>query len=80
MVTRLHSPRTASIPRSRNYRKPITVNGYHGRLKEWLRPFHGVATEYLDHYLGWRRIVEAFGDDASHQRWLQAAQGIRVYP
>jgi hypothetical protein len=28
------------------------VNGYHGRLKEWLRPFHGVATEYPDHYLG----------------------------
>jgi hypothetical protein len=22
------------------------VNAYHGRLKEWLRPFHGVATKY----------------------------------
>jgi hypothetical protein len=28
------------------------VNGYHVRLKKWLRPFHGVATEYPDHYLG----------------------------
>jgi hypothetical protein len=28
------------------------VNGYHSRLKEWLRPFHGVATKYLDNYLG----------------------------
>src|ERR1700733_1155960 len=37
------------------------INGYHGRLKEWLRPFHDVATEYLDHYLGWRRTVEALG-------------------
>jgi transposase-like protein len=56
------------------------VNGYHGRLKEWLRPFHGVATEYLGHYLGWRRIVEALGDDASRQRWLCAALGVRIYP
>jgi transposase-like protein len=55
------------------------VNGYHGRLKEWLRPFHGVATEYLDHYLGWRRIVEALGDDAKQQDWLRAALGIRTY-
>jgi transposase-like protein len=55
------------------------VNGYHGRLKEWLRPFHGVATEYLDHYLGWRRIVEALGDDAGQQDWLRAAVGIRTY-
>ncbi len=23
------------------------VNAYHGRLKEWLRPFHGVATKNL---------------------------------
>jgi transposase-like protein len=55
------------------------VNGYHGRLKEWLRPFHGVATEYLDHYLGWRRIVEALGDDVGQHDWLRAALGIRVY-
>jgi transposase-like protein len=55
------------------------VNGYHGRLKEWLRPFHGVATEYLDHYLGWRRTVEALGDDAKRQDWLGAAMGARVY-
>jgi transposase-like protein len=32
------------------------VNGYHSRLKEWLRPFHGVATRYLDHYLGCRAV------------------------
>ena len=55
------------------------VNGYHGRLKEWLRPFHGVATKYLDHYLGWRRIVEALGDDPRRQDWLRAALGIRIY-
>ena len=54
------------------------VNGYHGRLKEWLRPFHGVATEYLDHYLGWRRTVEALGSDAGGQDWLRSALGIRI--
>jgi transposase-like protein len=55
------------------------VNGYHSRLKEWLRPFHGVATEYLDHYLGWRRTVEAFGDDVRRQDWLAAAMGVRSH-
>jgi transposase-like protein len=52
------------------------VNGYHSRLKEWLRPFHGVATEYLDHYLGWRRTVEAFGSDPKRQDWLRSAIGV----
>ena len=28
------------------------VNAYHGRLKEWLRRFHGVATKNLPNYLG----------------------------
>ena len=26
------------------------VNAYHGRLKEWLRRFHGVATQNLPSY------------------------------
>jgi transposase-like protein len=54
------------------------VNAYHGRLKEWLRPFHGVATKYLDRYLGWRRTVEALGTEAGRQDWLRSALGIRV--
>jgi ISXO2-like transposase domain len=52
------------------------VNGYHSRLKEWLRPFHGVATEYLDHYLSWRRTIEAFGSDPKRQDWLCSAIGL----
>lgn len=55
------------------------VNGYHGRLKEWLRPFHGVATKYLDHYLGWRRTVEALGGDMQPEDWLRSAIGIGPY-
>ncbi len=55
------------------------VNGYHGRLKEWLRPFHGVATKYLDHYLGWRRTVEALGAAIDPEDWLRSAVGIGPY-
>jgi transposase-like protein len=34
------------------------VNAYHSRFKLWLDRFHGVATHYLPHYLGWRRVFE----------------------
>ena len=34
------------------------VNAYHGRLKQWLRRFNGVATAYLENYLGWIRHME----------------------
>lgn len=34
------------------------VNGYHGRLKNWLRRFNGVASSYLPHYLGWFRALD----------------------
>lgn len=32
------------------------VNSYHRELKEWLRRFRGVATKYLQNYLGWYRM------------------------
>ncbi|MGK5004862.1 IS1595 family transposase, partial [Janthinobacterium sp. LB2P70] len=35
------------------------VNAYHSRLRQWLGPFHGVATRYLSNYLGWRWILDA---------------------
>jgi len=34
------------------------VNAYHGRLRQWLGRFHGVATCYLDNYLGWFRSLD----------------------
>lgn len=34
------------------------VNAYHSRLKSWMRRFNGVATKYLDNYLGWRRTLD----------------------
>ncbi|MBM7074737.1 IS1595 family transposase [Shewanella sp. 202IG2-18] len=34
------------------------VNSYHSQLKLWLAKFHGVATKYLTHYLGWFRFMD----------------------
>lgn len=36
------------------------VNAYDSRLKGWMRRFHGVATRYLEQYLGWRRLLERY--------------------
>jgi len=41
------------------------VNAYHSRLKEWLCRFHGVATKNLPNYLGWRRTLEALGQNVT---------------
>jgi hypothetical protein len=35
-----------------------SVNGYHSRLKEWMRPFRGVATKYLENYLALHRFID----------------------
>lgn len=33
------------------------INNYHSRLKSFMRPFHGVATKYLNNYLIWHNLV-----------------------
>lgn len=55
------------------------VNAYHGRLKEWMRRFHGVATENLPTYLSWRRTLEALDDANDPRAWIMAAAGIGPY-
>lgn len=55
------------------------VNAYHGRLKEWLRRFHGVATKNLPNYLGWRRALEALGERANPPAMILAAIGLGPY-
>jgi transposase-like protein len=55
------------------------VNAYHGRLKEWLRRFHGVATKNLPNYLGWRRTLEALGHNASSTAFILGALGLGPY-
>jgi hypothetical protein len=55
------------------------VNAYHGRLKQWLRRFHGVATQNLPNYLGWRRALEAFGQNAAPTAMILGAIGLAPY-
>ena len=35
------------------------VNSYHSRLHNWMYRFCGVATKYLNNYLGWFRFLES---------------------
>jgi hypothetical protein len=34
------------------------VNAYDSRLKGWMQRFQGVATKYLESYLGWFRAID----------------------
>ena len=51
------------------------VNACDSRLKQWMKRFHGVATKYLENYLGWRRWLERWGGHNSPIIGLQAALG-----
>ena len=51
------------------------VNAYDSRLKGGLARSHGVATKYLENYLGWRRWLERWGARNSPQIGLYAALG-----
>jgi transposase-like protein len=55
------------------------VNAYHGRLKQWLNRFNGVATKNLPNYLGWRRALEAWGDELAPPNWINGAIGNGPY-
>jgi transposase-like protein len=52
------------------------VNAYHSRLKQWLRRFHGVATQHLPTYLGWFRWLDTHPAPLDPKRFLQAAAGM----
>ena len=55
------------------------VNAYHSRLKQWLSRFNGVATKNLPNYLGWRRALEARGDQLAPEAWIKGAIGNGPY-
>ena len=55
------------------------VNAYHSRLKQWLKRFNGVATKNLPNYLGWRRALEAWGDQLAPPNWIKGAIGSGPY-
>ena len=46
------------------------VNRYDSSLKTWMRRFNGVATKYLHHYLGWRRLLDRFHDQLTPKQFL----------
>lgn len=39
------------------------VNAFDSRLKGWMARFHGVATKYLESYLGWFRTLDRSGEN-----------------
>ena len=51
------------------------VNAYDSRLKGWMQRFHGVATKYLESYLGWRRMLERYRKSISPIDCLREAMG-----
>ena len=51
------------------------VNNYDSRLKTCMRRFNGVATKYLDSYLGWHRTNDRDGNSLNASRMLAAAWG-----
>lgn len=51
------------------------VNAYDSRLKQWMGRFHGVATKYLENYLGWRRLLERYRQNISSAACLCEALG-----
>jgi transposase-like protein len=51
------------------------VNAYCTDLKGWMHRFHGVATKYLDSYLGWHRMNDRDGDTQTARSVLAAAWG-----
>ena len=55
------------------------VNACHGRLKEWMRRFHGVAAANLPNYLSWRRTIEALGHGSNQEAWIMGAAGLGPY-
>ena len=55
------------------------VNAYHGRLKEWMRRFHGVANDNLPNSLSWRRTIEALANASTPEAWIMGAAGLGPY-
>ncbi|MEI7539104.1 MAG: IS1595 family transposase [Comamonadaceae bacterium] len=52
------------------------VNAYHSRLKAWIYKFRGVATCYLENYLGWFRALDhGHSNGPKPAQWLAMALG-----
>ena len=53
------------------------VNAYTSRLKAWMARFKGVASTYLESYLGWRRMIEREGDRITPRHCIAALSASR---
>ncbi len=51
------------------------VNASTSQLKQWMRRFNGVATKYLDSYLGRHRMNDRDGDTPTANQTFAAAMG-----
>jgi hypothetical protein len=71
--------RRESRPREAPHLHINNVNAYHGRLKQWLSRFNGVATKNLPNYLGWRRALEAWGGQLAPPNGIKGALGNGPY-
>jgi len=49
------------------------VNAYDSRLKGWMFSFKGVATKYLDNYLGWHRLLDKANHRMQGRKFYSAA-------
>jgi transposase-like protein len=52
------------------------VNSYDSRLKNWVFGFFGIATKYLENYLGWHRLLDKTSHRMTSRDFLAAALGI----
>ena len=57
LLRRLDAPPAVGLGR----RHVQNVNAYDSRLRGWMQRFKGVATKYLDSYLGWFRMLDRSG-------------------
>lgn len=53
------------------------VNAYDSRLHKWMLRFDGVATKYLQNYLGWFRMIDSLKEHIKPKNIIAAAIGIR---
>jgi len=60
-----------------------TANNYHKQIRQWLKPFNGVATKYLQNYLNWLAVQEELRNSQSRIKqwacWLVGSTGAYEY-
>lgn len=76
-LARKHGIDLRIVPRNRKHKTSgalhiNNVNAYDERLKGWMFRFKGVATKYLQNYLGWHRLLDRPGRKPSGRKFLKS--------